>query len=401
MSLDLARIAPQIEDMAARQRAGGPERQQRLQAALGIIGRPPIKLEALKQKVACSKTTFLVADPVEELDTHCPSPAPPADFTVLATDGSHIDIDRHRSARCFLINIGRASLTYGANPGAALDSVPRLYSDEAELSISADNGRQQPLEGALLGIKRGVEECRALAAMAASLPAGSDAVALLDGSLILWGLASKDQPEFVVEALLDRAFLVYLEEMRVANRSRRVPLASYISFPRSTDVLNTLRVAICPHENPDCDTYCGETAAGKRECDALAGVQDRDLFARLLGEGQRSALFASKSKIVEKRYGGHNVLFFYLRAGEEIARIELPQWSVMDDERLGLAHSLILDQCRRGLGYPVSLGEAHEQAVLTGADRDNFQRLVDILMAEEDIAVSESQKCLSKRTRWV
>jgi hypothetical protein len=401
LSLDLARIAPQIEEMAARMKAGGSERRQHIQAALDVIKSPAANLDALKQKVARSKTTFLVAEPIEKLNSHSQPPTPPPDFTVLATDGSHIDIDRHRSARCFLINIGRVSLSYGAKPDAALDAVPRLYFDESELSISSDNGRRQPIEGVLLGIKRGVEECRELSAMAAALPADSAALALLDGSLILWGLASKDYPEFIVDVLLDKAFLKYLEDIRTANRRMRVPLASYISFPRSTDVVNTLRVAICPHEAPDCDRYCNETPTGKRPCDVLADVQDRDIFTALLGEGERSALFASQSQIVKKHYGGHAVLFFYLRAGDEIARIELPQWSALDDERLCLAHSLILDQCRRGLGYPAALSEAHEQAVLSGADRENFQRLVDILMAEEDMAVAESQKCQSKRTRWI
>ncbi len=401
MSLDLARIAPQIEEMAARIKAAGGESQQHLQAALDVLDGPAADLEALKDKVARSKTTFLVADPIEALSGRFQPPPPPTDFTVLATDGSHIDIDRHRSARCFLINIGRVSLSYGAKPDAMLGSTPRLYFNDSELVISSDNGRRLPIEGPLLGIKRSVDECRELSAMTAALPAGSAALALLDGSLILWGLASKDYPEFIVDALLDRAFLKYLEDIRLANRRMRVPLASYISFPRSTDVINTLRVAICPHEAPDCDRYCAETPAGKRPCDILADVQDRDIFTILLGEGERSALFASQSQIVKKHYGGHAVLFFYLHAGDEIARIELPQWSALDDERLCLAHSLILDQCRRGLGYPVALSEAHEQAVLSGADRDNFQRLVDIMMAEENMAVAESEKCRSKRTRWI
>lgn len=401
MSLDLARIAPQIEDMAARIKADGDKRQHHLQAALDFLESPAAKLETLKEKIARSKTTFLVADPIEALNSHSQPPPPPADFTILATDGSHIDIDRHRSVRCFLINIGRVSLGYGAKPDAALDAVPRLYFDEPEVAISSDNGRRQPLEGSLLGIKRGVDECRELAAMTAALPAGSTALALLDGSLILWGLASKDYPEFIVDALLDGAFLKYLEEIRTANRRMRVPLASYISFPRSTDVVNTLRVAICPQEAPDCDRYCDEIPAGKRPCDIFADVQDRDIFTTLLSEGERSALFTSQSQIVKKHYGAHAILFFYLRAGDEIARIELPQWSALDDERLCLAHSLILDQCRRGLGYPAALSEAHEQAVLSGADRENFQRLVDIMMAEEKMAVAESEKCRSKRTRWI
>ena len=402
MSLDLTRIAPQVEDMACRLKAGSQLRQKHLRRALDILDSEAAELDRLKQKIARSKTTWLVADPVDGLDRHYQPPPPPAEFTVIATDGSHIDIDRHRSARCYLINIGSVMLSYGSSPGAVLDSLPRLYSDDEELAISPPSGigRQQPIEGALLGIKRGIEECRYLAGMAAGLPAGVPALALIDGSLILWGLASKDYPEFVIDTLLNKGFLRYLEDMRRLN-DKRLALASYISFPRSTDVTNTLRVAICPHDAPDCDRYCATTPPGKRECDAVAGIQDRELFTNLLSEGERSALFISQSSIVERYYGDHRVYFFYLRVDDEIARIELPQWVATDENRLGLAHSLVLDQCRRGQGYPVALSEAHEQAVLTGTDRDNFQQLVDMLLAEEDIPVTASSKSRSKRTRWV
>ena len=158
-----------------------------------------------------------------------------------------------------------------------------------------------------------------------------------------------------------------------------------------------LRLAICPHEVADCDRYC----PAKRDCDTVSGVQDRELFSNLLGQGERSALFASQSSIVEKRYGEHRVYFLYLRVDDEIARVEIPQWVARDESRLNLAHSLVLDQCRRGQGYPVALSEAHEQAVVTGADRENFWALVESLLVEEHLPSPSSGKSRSKRTRWV
>jgi len=241
--------------------------------------------------------------------------------------------------------------------------------------------------------------------MAAELPTGGSVLALLDGSLILWGLVSKDYPDFVTQALLDKGFLRYLDQMRRLSSQRRLAIASYISFPRSTDVVNALRVAICPHEAPDCDRYCpskkDKISSGKRECDSVAGVQDRELFFNLLDEGERSALFISQSSIVRKRYGVHRVYFFYLKVDDEIARIELPQWVALDEGRLSLVHALVLDQCRRGQGYPVALSEAHEQAVVTGADREYFWQLVESSLVEEHLPSLTSAKSWSKRTRWV
>jgi NurA-like 5'-3' nuclease len=104
---------------------------------------------------------------------------------------------------------------------------------------------------------------------------------------------------------------------------------------------------------------------------------------------------------VKDYYGDHKVYFFYLRVGDEIARIEIPQWVAENEALLNLTHSLVFDQCRRGHGYPVALSEAHEQAVVTGADRDNFRELVESTLTEGHLPVASSGKSLSKRTRWV
>jgi len=380
--------------MVAGLKAGDKERRERLHYALGVLRDKSIDLDRLRQRIEDSqrKTTWLVAGLVDGLD-HCYKPPPlPPEFTVIATDGSNIDVDRHRSPRCYLINIGAAVLGYGAQPSATLDSFPRLYFGDEELVIAPERGRQQPVEGVLLGIKRAVEEAKALASLAQELPPNSSTLALLDGSLILWGLEA--YPEFVTEALLDKGFIPCLEKMR----ELKIALASYISFPRSTDVVNSLRVAICPYEAPDCDRYCPNKEKG---CDKVAGVRDRELFIELLGQGERSALFTSQSSIVQKRYGEHRVYFFYLRVDDEIARVEIPRWVAKDEALLNLTHGLVLDQCRRGHGYPVALSEAHEKAVVTAADREEFWRVVESLMVEEKLPTPTSAKSFSKRTRWV
>ena len=401
MSLDLTKVAAQVGSMVARLKASGEERRKRLQAALDTLNDKSLDIEGLKKKIDSSQTTWLVAGLVDGLNPSYKTPPLPAAFSVLATDGSHIDVDRHRSTRCYLINIGAVALDYGANPHAWLDSFPTLYFGDKELVIAADGdkGREQLIEGPLLGIKRTVDECHRLLELAKELPKDSSALALLDGSLILWGLTGQTYPEFVTEALLTKGFLRHLEEIRRLNAERRLALASYISFPRSTDVVNALRVALCPHDIIDTDKLCGECTT--RECEAVAGVQDRELFATILEEGERSALFSSQSKIVKDHYGGHWVYFFYLRTDGEIARVEIPQWVAQDETRLDLTHGLVLDQCRRGQGYPVALSEAHEQAVGTGADRETFWQLVESLLIGEHLPTPTSAKSFSKRTRWV
>lgn len=397
MSLDLSKIVPQVSGMITRLKDRREERQKHLENALDTIRDQAIVLDELRKKIAAGKTTWLVAELVEGLSNHYHASSIPAEFTVMATDGSHIDVDRHRAMRCYLLNIGSVVLNYGSEPSADLQSLPHLYSGDEDLVITSPGAvsRQQPIEGTLLGIKRGVEECRRLAELASEVPPGSNSLALLDGSLILWGLEA--YPEFVTDELLVKGFLKYMEDMRQLNDKRHLAVASYISFPRSTDVVNALRVAICPHQPVDCDRFCPAT----RDCDVVAGVRDRDIFFELLAEGERSALFISPSKVVKNHYGAHRIYFCYLRAGDEIARVEVPEWVATDSTLLDLTHALVLDQCRRGHGYPVALSEAHEQAVVTAADRANFWEMVESSMVEEKLPVTGSAKDFSKRTRWV
>jgi hypothetical protein len=398
MSLDLTAVAAQVIQMIAALKDRRAEDAKHLQYALETLNSPAIDLDDLKKKIKAAKTTWLVADIAEGLNQRYPLPPLPPDFTVIAADGSHIDVDRHQSTRCYLINIGSVVITYGSKPDASLSSNPRLYSDDKDLVITPPGGgREQIVEGTILGIKRSVEECKTLTSLASSLPPQSMTLALLDGTLILWGLEA--YPDFVTDALLINGMLKCLDTMKKLNNDRHLSIASYISFPRSTDVLNVLRVVVCPNDIPDCDKQCPPQK--ERDCAGLNGVLDRDIFFNLLADGERSALFISPSKIVKDYYGEHRVYFFYLRVGDEVARTEIPQWVAENETLLNLTHSLVFDQCKRGHGYPVVLSEAHEQAVVTGADRENFRELVESTLTEEHLTSAASGKSLSKRTRWV
>lgn len=387
--------------MVAKLKSGEQEKHERLRSALKTF-QDTKDIEKLKRKIAAAKgkTSWLVAGVVDGLDrSHAPPPIP-SEFTVIATDGSQIDVDRHRSARCYLINIGAIMLHYGQKPDALLGSFPQLYADAKDLVIAPPDGRgrEQMIEGNLLGIKRDVDECAWLAKMATELPANVPVLALLDGTLIKWMLGNDPSTEFVTKALLDDGFLKCLETMRQLTETRKFALASYISYPRSTDVVNTLRIALCPFDQVDCDRNCADNK--EKVCDAVAGVRDADIFSRILKNGERSAIFVNQSSVM-KRYGAHLIYFFYMKLDNEIARIEVPEWVALNGELLSLAHSLVLDQCRRGQGYPVVLSEAHEQAVVTNADREQFWELVESLMADEKMPSSYSAKSFSKRTRWI
>ena len=314
-------------------------------------------------------------------DTRCPSPAAPADYRTIAVDGSHIDVNRHMPVRCALINISKVVLKYGAAAGARLESHPKLYASPEELFIRDPNGTdRRPLEGALMGMRRTVEEAMALAELAEDTGDDTPTLALIDGSLGLWDPAFSTYPDYVHQSLLAGGILSAMDRMRAIAAKHPLVLAAYVSLPRSTTVLNMLPLGHLPR-------------------DEVSQLTDRDIFQQVLSEGERSSLFESTSSIVREYYGGHAVYFYYLNTGDEIARVEVPAWIAQDEAMLGMSHALILDQCRKGFGYPIAIMEAHEQAVIGGAERETFRQMVEDALAQRRLPVYTSQKELSKRLR--
>jgi len=147
------------------------------------------------------------------------APPCPMYFTIIATDGSHIDVDRYQSTNCCLINIGSVMLSYGEQPTATLNSYPDLRGYEEKTGIQS-NGMfwSQPVEGALLGVERSVEKLRKLVEMAVALTEECFSLALLDGSLVLWSLAGQTYPAWVFEDLLKNGFLNSLDKIKKSVR---------------------------------------------------------------------------------------------------------------------------------------------------------------------------------------
>ena len=397
MPIEFSRLAAQVDDMVAQAGVEDGERRARLKLAVRTFAKADA--DVLSKKIASSKTPWPVAGITHGFNRQYDPPPCPQEFTVLATDGSNIDVDRHNSVRCYLINVGTVAIQYGAKPDAQLSSEATIFFGDKLVMTDEAKGRTKLIEGTLLGIKRSIAECAALADAVAKQPSARTTLAMVDGSLVLWGLSPEDYEGFVREELLDKGYLSSFDSMKRRNGEGPFALCAYISFSRSVEVVNAMRVAMCGRDPVDCE--CCRQEGRKRECDDIAGITDGGLFDALLGVGQRSAVFSSGFKYVQNYYGEHKIFFFYLKAGDEIARIEVPQWVAERDDLVGMVHALALDQCRRGQGYPVALMEAHEKAVVTGADREAFRLLVERAMAEAGMDIQMSGKSRSKRTRWV
>ena len=89
MSLDLHKIASQIEEVASNLNAQEADRASRLERAFNTLS--TAQPEALEEKRALSRATFLIAGLKGSLAGRYLSPALPSDYTVLAVDGSYDD----------------------------------------------------------------------------------------------------------------------------------------------------------------------------------------------------------------------------------------------------------------------------------------------------------------------
>lgn len=402
MALDLTRTAMQIDDMAAALQAGHADKGARLGSALAAAKAFDPVMYMRKKEQPGTDLNWLVPEIHERLDSSYSPPLLPHDYCVVGVDGSHIDVSRHIPAHCYLINIGGMSLRYGGEPGARAFSAPHLYAQADELIIRDKFApyREETISGALLDAKRAVEELRGLLNTLRELPRNLPALGLMDGSLIMFGMHR--HPDFVVRHLVDEGFVEILDEIRQMASKRTVAVASYISLPRSMEVVNALRVGVCPYPVPNCDRECGTERREARPCEKeVGGVLDRELLENMLGMNERSGVFDSNADIVRNHYGGHGVSFFYVRTEEEVGRVEVPDWVAADEALLGLVHSLVVEQCRLGPGYPVALKEAHEQAVVTGADRQYFVELVANALEQQGLPVYSSEKNISKMRRWI
>ncbi len=306
-------------------------------------------------------------------------------YCVLGMDGSQIYPDRHEGTSCFLINIGAVHLNYGVGPKAVeFASEPTVFAgdEDAQLHESLQelvNCRRQELEFSL-----GIEHARAMRDMC--LSGGEPSLFLFDGSLIFWHLEAKN-PE-----VKQRFLASYLDSLHTLYEEK-IPCAGYISLTKSKELVNLIHIALTELVAEMKLEQLAQTVPFS----ALDRMVDANIVKFFLEPYCRTILFKNHSSI-SKQYPPHlHPHFFYLHVGHEIARIEIPAWIAESEPLVDLVATLIVDQCKKGDGYPVALAEAHEQAVVKGPDREFFYHLVRRVGLEYQQQATYSQKVRNKR----
>jgi hypothetical protein len=234
---------------------------------------------------------------------------------------------------------------------------------------------------------RTVEELRGLADLADS-ESGDRAVALVDGTLLFSVLEERPR-----DFLRNRFYSQFVEELERLRRAH-VPVAAYASRSRGIDLVHLFR-AVCGSTPLVC-----EVCNGAHAC-ALRGLSDAHLLGRGLPRWHRTGLFRVRSNVHDPYYGHHRVYFFLLATGEEIARVEVPEWVARDQSLLNLVHAVLVDQCSKGFGYPAVLARADDRAVISLSDHTVLDTLVQQELARQGVVVRPSAKLSRKQVRTV
>lgn len=298
---------------------------------------------------------------------------PKGPYRVLSVDGSQIYPDRHQNISCYVINIGTVVLNYGCSGVPVLfDGKPFIFTnnDEQEIVLSTEliNSKRQELE-----FQAGLEHARKLQDERCPF------LLLFDGSLIFWHLEAKDMQ------LRDYFLPRYLATLHQLSQDK-IPTASYISQPKSRELINLIRLQLSDFKPEQTHKY-----------EITNGMVDAHVVTTYLVPGQRSQLFQNNASISELYPNHLRPYFFYLHVGDEIGRVEIPAWVAHDVLLVDKIAGIVLDQAQKGRGYPVALAEAHEQAVVKGPDRDFFYHMLCKLSIERKHRQSTSQKLRRKQ----
>jgi len=384
--LKLGPVKKQINEMLQEKIKNKNEFLEKLKIGFSELNKWKENSELLKSRVETAKTSWLVAKILEPLETKVNPSERPKETTVIATDGSQIFPDHHGVASCYLINTGLVILHYGTGEKPLMESKPHLYYRDEEL-YEQFNGRKISVNPSIVSDRRGLMEMECLTEYLLKNKERKNIVGLVDGTLILWTLEGS-APDFKDKIV--KNFLKNMDRLK----KEKIPVASYISRTRSNDVVNALKIGLCPEIRVNCDR-CPYRNDMFIPCSPLEGVTDAALFLNILKEGERGPLFESDSNITSC-YGEHKIQFFYIHTGEEIGRVELPAWAGEDKDMVNLIHGVIYDQIKKGGGYPVALSEAHEKAVIRSDERQIFYKMISDKLVEEKIPLKMSAKKASK-----
>ncbi len=390
--LDFQKLIPQIVAICEESQPESDKESQKLslaQASYEEAGASHEQfLRLLKENGA--NTFWPTSIPLEAFASSSLIAAFEGSHSVVACDGSQIMPTQHEVHSCYLLNVGAAVFHYGEKSRALLTSFPQLYHRSEDL-YPLINQRRVHIDENIVSFERSLKELQVARELALKEQEnGNQVLTLVDGSLIPFNVSRN--ADKVQNDLIER----YGIELDAFNAAQ-LPLIGYISHSRSSDIVNVLRVWRCPYADSKCQMHCGNLDEEDFPCSEIWPLSDRQLMYSKIQKNARSAFFHSSAHWSTSMQVRNWICFAYLNTGQEAARIEIPQWLFEDKKLLEFSLSALLLQIKKGHGYPITLSEAHNMAVIRQADRSRFfqllgQQLMQGRQQRVELSPKESKK---------
>jgi hypothetical protein len=345
-------------------------------AVARLVWNQAINDPELSEKIAAFDAPWALPTWQGKLDANIPISPCNSSYQLVSIDGSQIYPDKHQGTSCFLINIGIVELQYGTGKkGITVQSIPYVFTDSSnrtqeEPSPSVDfvNCKREELE-----LQYGFEYAKKL-----QEEIKAPLLLLFDGSLLFWHLESKD-------AVFKKYFMNRYVDVLEKCKEQGILIAGYMSLPKHKELMGILKSVMCRFNS---------TSKAYQEIDRLT---DATITRFFLESGTRSTLFKSTQAITELYPADVAPYFCYFNVGVETVRIEVPEYIATNELLFNKMCGIIIDQSQKGTGFPVGLSEAHEQAVVRGADRDFFYYLINKMGLTHKKMLVFSQKVRKKR----
>jgi NurA domain len=403
MTLEFHKLTAQIEQMGQSLANQQEDLESKVAIALQIMEAhaDPAFLPHIQERVqdAVAKDAgYRGARPLDEaIMAVSPAAALPDSATIVATDGSQILPQTHGSALYYLLNVGSIIVRHGSGQPPEIVSQPYLFY-EPEYIYS---GEHDLISNATVSARRTVAEMQALAEQGWLQRGEARPLLLLfDGQLLLF-------PMSVEVPGREELVMIYLSAMGRLQEIK-AGLAGYVDRPRSSILIRMLHLLDIPAEEVSRTTL---SSSGR-----LEGLQDIKLCERILGPGERTALFIQMSPQNKefKKSGGEQleIAFFYINAASadeepRIARVEVPMWVARDKTLVAELQALIVHQCQQLMSrYPYALTRADELAVVKSEESRQLNLMIQVSMTHYGLDTQESQKqggknaARSKKTRF-
>jgi hypothetical protein len=361
MSLNFLQVSQQVKLLGEKTALHQRELKDRVMETRQVLEQNAAEIEPLQQKIQAVALnydpTLRCAIPVKEaLNAHFPSPSLPQQVTLIAADGSQIYADRHAEVEYCLVNTGAIWMRYGSPEAPAVSIQSKLIYAEQLEGMSDER----------LSLQRDLAERTRLMELASQVE--PPVITFTDGPLELWTTTLEGGS---VAGEFKRSLNEYLKVLQQLCQLN-VSTAGYVDKPGADLVVRLLEVA-----NAEADEL-----AELRKYHPFKGVTDKVLFKDILEPGERSAIFALRSRSSKPYIGKLLLHFFYLNVGNEghpyLARVEIPRWVVEDQLMLDNLHAVLVNQCRMigSRAYPYLLHRAHETALVSLEDKAQVTQMI-------------------------